>query len=76
MSYCDRLWHATYELFDVLEISMKYLQNATFRTILEFQMSVLEMLENKEKKKDKLGILDLQICLEMFRVFFCPKLNV
>ena len=51
MSYCDRLWHATYKLFDVLEISMKYLQNATFRTILEFQMSVLEMLENKEKKK-------------------------
>ena len=44
-SYCDRLWHAKCDLIGFLRIVHKYIENATFRTSLAFQMSVLERLE-------------------------------
>ena len=39
------LWLATCDFFDFLDFPQKYLANATFRTSLVFQMSVLERLE-------------------------------
>ena len=36
MSYCDKLWLAKSDFFLFLELSIKYLSNISFETILAF----------------------------------------
>ena len=57
MSYCDRFWHDTRNIFVFLDFSIKYLQIVTLRRNLASPMSVLERLQNTIVAK--FSVLDL-----------------